>query len=140
MNGLGVINKNKLEGWEEIFQCWEKELIDIVNLTSGFDAPYVHAEHGNTHLFGVSAAKAGYATMREVIGNRNGSSARLDIVLISENYLDIVEAKWLEFNPILKSPIPRISDKVKSACEDALSYKNNKKGWFNFRYPTFLIK
>ena len=89
--------------------------------------------------------------MREVIDNRNESSACLDMVLVLENYLDIVEAKWLEFNPIQKLPIMRISDKVKSACEDALSYKNNeilfslhkknnKKGWFNFRYPTFLIK
>ena len=63
--------------------------------------------------------------MREVIDNRNESSACLDMVLVLENYLDIVEAKWLEFNPIQKLPIMRISDKVKSACEDALSYKNN---------------
>jgi hypothetical protein len=127
MNGIEILNENYLDGWEEIFECWESEIQRSVHLTSGNDAPFVHAEQGNTHIFGVSASIAGFATIREVIGKRNGRPARLDLCLVSEKYLDIVEAKWLEFDLSDSFPKERISDQVKGACNDAKTYTNTEK-------------
>jgi hypothetical protein len=127
MNGIEILNESNLDGWKEIFECWESEIQRSVHLTSGYDAPFVHSEHGNTHLFGVSASMAGFVTFREVVGKRNGNPARLDLCLISEKYLDIVEAKWLEFNLSDSFPKKRISDQVKGACNDAKIYTNTEK-------------
>jgi hypothetical protein len=127
MNGIEIAENRKLEGWERIFKRWIFELDKSLDLTNGVEAPYVHAEHGNTHHLGVSAAMEGYATIREVIGNRNESPARLDLVFVSEKHLDIVECKWWEFS-ILNLPSKSIiKDKMKSACSDAMSYTNKEK-------------
>ena len=131
MNGIEISNKSNLDGWEVIFECWENEIQRSVHLTSGNDAPFVHAEHGNTHIFGVSASIAGFATIREVIGKRNGNPARLDLCMVSEKYLDIVEAKWLEFNLSDFFPKERIFDQVKGACNDAKIYTNTEKLFHN---------
>jgi len=41
--------------------------------------------------------------------------------------LDIVEAKWLEFDLSNSFPKERISDQLKGACNDAKTYTNNEK-------------
>ncbi|MGJ0486020.1 MAG: hypothetical protein ACR65R_16010 [Methylomicrobium sp.] len=127
MNGIEITNNGKLEGWERIFKRWIFELDKSLDLTNGVEAPYVHAEHGNTHHLGVSAAMEGYATIREVIGNRGDSLARLDLVFVSEKYLDIVECKWREFSILNLPSKSLIEDKVNSACSDAKSYTNKEK-------------
>ena len=125
MQGLDIPEDSKLKSWREIFVSWFDELEKVVKLSDGHDAPYVHAEHGSTHHFGVSASKAGLGTIREVYGKRNDHNARLDLCLISENSLDIVESKWIEFD--CSKPIPHnsIISGIERACSDAVSYKNN---------------
>jgi hypothetical protein len=127
MNGIEISEKDKLQGWDSIFKRWIHELDNVLELTSGLEAPYVHGEHGNTHHFGVSAAMEGYATIREVMGKRNDLAARLDLVLVSENYLDIIESKWWEFSLLTTPSRSIIQDKVKNSCSDARSYTNSER-------------
>ena len=124
MQGLDIAKTSELDDWRNIFECWFDELEKVVELCEGNDAPYVHAEHESTHHFGVSASKAGLGTVRELIGTRNGGNARLDLCLVSENSLDIVEAKWIEFDCSKKIPYNSIVSGMDNACNDASSYEN----------------
>ena len=124
MNGIEIGSSQTLVDWKPILERWINELERMLELTHGLEAPYVHAEHGNTHHLAVSAAIEGYACIREVMGNRNGHSARLDLVLISDRYVDMVECKWWEFSLFGLPAASGISDKVKEACIDAMSYSN----------------
>ena len=121
-----VLNSESLGGWEKIFPCWFNELDRTLGLTRGQDAQYVHAEHGNIHLFAIAANIAGYATLREVIGGRDGASrgGRLDLCLVSEQFLDLVEAKWLDFD-LLSPRLDDISVAVQSANKDVGIYRSD---------------
>ncbi len=125
MRGLDIPEDSKLKSWREIFVSWFDELEKVVKLSDGNDAPYVHAEHGSTHHFGVSASKAGLGTIREVYGKRNDHNARLDLCLISESALDIVESKWIEFDCSKSIPYNSIISGIERACSDVVSYENN---------------
>ncbi|AMC36487.1 hypothetical protein VN23_18790 [Janthinobacterium sp. B9-8] len=127
MHGIEMLKSEKLDDWEGIFERWIQELDKILEITDGLEAPYVHCEHGNTHHFGVSAAMEGYATIREVMGKRNDFSARLDLALVSDRYLDIVESKWWEFSLLRLPSKSIIKDKMSNACADAQSYSSNEK-------------
>lgn len=124
MQGLDIGESSSLADWRSIFECWFDELERVVELCEGNDAPYVHAEHGSTHHFGVSASKSGLSTVRELMGTRNDGKARLDLCIVSERSLDIVEAKWIEFDCSKVIPKNRIDSGLDSACKDALSYEN----------------
>lgn len=110
----------------KIFPNWFNEIDRTLGLTQGHDAQYVHAEQGNCHLFSIAATKAGYATLREVIGGRDGASpgGRLDLCHISGRFLDVVEAKWLEFDLLSLPPLGDIFDKVRNAHKDALNFES----------------
>lgn len=125
MQGIQIAEKSKLDDWKHIFKYWHEELDTVIELCDGLDAPYIHAEHGSTHHFGVSASKCGLGTIREVIGKRNGGDARLDLCVVSNTTVDIIEAKWLEFECKGESPIDKISNYLNNACDDAGSYKNS---------------
>ena len=125
MQNIRIATNSKLKDWEHIFKCWQEELETVIELCDGNDAPYLHAEHGSTHHFGVSASKCGFGTIREVIGKRQGGNARLDLCLISTKIIDIIEAKWLEFDCTKVYPLGRIRSLLNKACSDAASYENN---------------
>ena len=125
MHGLTISSDSALKDWEQIFQRWDAELQRSVILTGGTDAPYIHTEHGNTHHFGVSASIAGYTTLREVIGERRGSKGgRLDLCIVSENSIDIVEAKHMEIRSTKRIQYGGIKEQLEHALTDARSYEN----------------
>lgn len=125
LNGFEVSGNGSLENWRKIFECWQSELIRTLNIADGLDAAFLHAEHGNTHLFAVSASLAGYGTIREVIGRRQKGDARLDLCLISSDFVELIEAKWLEFDICSTSDRPRILTKMREALNDVGKYFNN---------------
>lgn len=126
MQGLWIADGSPLQRWKDIIEQWQKEIVGGLMLTNGLESAYVHAEHGNTHLFGVSASKVGYVTIREVIGTRNGNVARLDLALVTQRHLDLVESKWFEY-AVDTDPESKIAQQISAACGDAATYSNQER-------------
>lgn len=125
MYALELKNATSISGWESIFKNWHTQIQTAFDLSNGLDSPFIHAEHGNTHILGVAAALAGYGTIREVIGRRNNHDARLDLCLISAGKIDLVEAKWMEFDGKNYSKYKQIGSQLESALTDVSTYQNS---------------
>lgn len=128
MKGLEISKTANLQNWKAIFECWHAEIDKITIATSGIDAPYVHSEAGNVICLSSAASIAGNATICEAIGYRKTekgrSGGRNDLCIISESYLDLVEAKYCEFNPRTQW-ILNVKQHIKIACRDAGNYQND---------------
>ncbi len=125
MYGLIIPDISNLKDWRIIFDNWFKEIETILELSNGTESPYIHAEHGNINLFSVSASKAGFGTILELLGgNREEHNARLDLCIIGKNNLDIIEAKWLEFECSNYIPKEKIINIFRRALNDAKNYQN----------------
>ena len=105
----------KKSNWSRIIDEWFSVLDLASNLSNGTDSPYVHYEQGNSHALALAASNAGYASMREVCGNRLGKNeGRLDICFFDKERIECVEAKWDEFDgeENKKPPLKRLSKAV----------------------------
>lgn len=101
-------------------------------MTNALDVAYVHAEHGNSTQFAISASAVGYVAFREILGgNRGYRGARLDLCLVSDLTIDLIEAKYVEFDfeHIEKRRI--ISSKLNSALNEVRGYSNSNSQLFN---------
>ncbi|MBN6741786.1 hypothetical protein JKG47_14835 [Acidithiobacillus sp. MC6.1] len=126
--GIKFQSESPLLDWERIHDEWIRNLDEFSRITDGAEIPYVHAEHPNNTQFVISASKAGYAAMREMLGGSRGgdATARLDICLVSDKTVDLVEAKFVEFNFDNPSRQRLIADHLKQATSQVRQYTNRK--------------
>ncbi len=125
MNDIEIPAGGRLADWRPLLESWQATLAQVVDHTHAQDAPYLHGEHGNSHLLATAASRLqGMSSMREVVGNRSSAQGRLDMCLLTDRRMDMVEAKYREFD--LDDAIPRahlLAD-LALACRDAASYRN----------------
>jgi len=134
--GITVLPQSKLLDWKVILDRWTRDLVEIAEYTNSTEIPYVHAEHANTTQLAISAAKAGYVAIRELMGGMRGeNAARLDLCLGSDHTVDLVEAKFVEFDFGNEAELQRakahwIPKRLNEAAEEVRSYSNSRSQLF----------
>ncbi len=125
--GLSFSETGTLRDWQVINDHWVAELSHFIDITELSEVPYIHAEHGNTTQLTIAASKAGYAATRELLGgSRDGKpGARLDLCVISKTTVDLIEAKFCEFELGSASVKRVISDNLKQASAQIEGYENS---------------
>ncbi len=126
-----------LEDWAPLTSAWHAWLERTIARCDGLDAPFCHGEHGCMHSLMAAAESAGWSTLREVVGNRgdaSGGEGYLDGCFIGDRFLDLVEAKHLEFNVSAGGAIPggdfnKLQKLARASTDDAVAYFN--------RHPLF---
>lgn len=124
LSGVTFSRQSALLDWETIHDRWARDLIEFPGKTDSREIPYVHTEHGNTTQFAISASNAGYAAIREVSGNREDKGAKLDLILVSNDTVYLIEAKWLEFSFNEHSKVEDISVQLNRAEDQVRIYSN----------------
>jgi hypothetical protein len=130
--GYSLSPNGELHDWSEIAQHWHTRNATLVERCGRHDAPFVHAEHGNMHNFLFAAELCGVSTLREVLGTRghiDGPQGRLDAAMVSEGRLDLVEAKFAEFQ-LNADGLPssgahnKCMRHLRDACAQVETYRN----------------
>ncbi len=133
----------ELADWGPIATCWHAGLERTVSRCRGLDAPFCHCEHGNMHALMSGADAAGFSTMREVVGRRDhagGPDGFLDGCFVSDNFVELVEAKWREpkLSPsgfMSQQEYERVRNLMRDAIKDADRYFNPHPMFASFPLP-----
>ncbi len=126
ITGITFSEAGTLRDWQVIHDRWVAELSHFIDITKLSVVPYIHAEHGNTTQLAIAASKAGYAATRELLGGRRDGKqgARLDLCVISKTTVDLIEAKFCEFELGSTSANRIISEQLKQASAQINGYDN----------------
>lgn len=125
MHDIRIRSGSPLADWEAIFRAWHETLQTVLAHTGGRDAPYMHGEHGNSHLLASAVSRMpGMSSMREMLGHRSARGGRLDMCFLSDARMDLVEAKYDEFDLDKRWDPKRLAGALGAACGDAVTYAN----------------
>jgi hypothetical protein len=128
MNDIEIPANSRMADWRPVFESWQSTLGQILLHAQGEDAPHVHGEHGNSHLLATAASRVeGMSSMREMVGHREPrpQPGRLDICLLTDRRMDLVEAKYREFDLCDDIPRGHLRKDLERACRDADNYRND---------------